>query len=167
MNPILILGILFLLLRGKKGGRGAVDDSAREDWLPASLPAPSAHYEPLVQEVYQKPYVWGEEGPDAFDCSGLTYYKEHFDGNPVPRLGANDYRLAARPGSGRIKAGAILFYGAPGGTTTHNAFAASDEDENGRLLVVSASGTKKAGGSVKLYDRANYRGDLQGHGYLS
>lgn len=29
----------------------------------------------------EKPYIWGEVGPDSFDCSGLTYYiyKELFN----------------------------------------------------------------------------------------
>ena len=33
----------------------------------------------LVQ--LEKPYIWGDVGPDTFDCSGLTYYlyKELFD----------------------------------------------------------------------------------------
>jgi cell wall-associated NlpC family hydrolase len=36
-------------------------------------------------------YVWGAEGPDKFDCSGLVYYSAQKAGLSVPRLTADAY----------------------------------------------------------------------------
>lgn len=51
-----------------------------------------------------KPYVWGAEGPDAYDCSGLlfrAYWEERVpwrDGvSPFPRLTADEYYRASIP----------------------------------------------------------------------
>ncbi len=35
-----------------------------------------------------KPYVWSEEGPDSFDCSGLAYYALRLSGVSVSRYNA-------------------------------------------------------------------------------
>lgn len=45
-----------------------------------------------------EPYVWGEEGPNAHDCSGLVWEAFHaadakWKGNPLRRLTAHDYWL--------------------------------------------------------------------------
>lgn len=44
-----------------------------------------------------KAYVWGDEGPDSFDCSGLVYYVLNASGVNVPRLTATDYGARATP----------------------------------------------------------------------
>lgn len=38
-----------------------------------------------------KPYVWGDEGPDSFDCSGYVYYCLNNSGYSVTRTTADKY----------------------------------------------------------------------------
>lgn len=44
-----------------------------------------------------KSYVWGDEGPASFDCSGLVYYVMNQSGIKVPRLTATGYGSMATP----------------------------------------------------------------------
>jgi cell wall-associated NlpC family hydrolase len=37
------------------------------------------------------PYVWSEEGPDCFDCSGLVYFSLRSAGMSVGRYSASGY----------------------------------------------------------------------------
>ena len=39
-----------------------------------------------------RPYVWGAEGPDAFDCSGLTQYVYQRFGIELPRRAISQSR---------------------------------------------------------------------------
>ena len=50
-----------------------------------------------LTEQVGKPYVWGAEGPDSFDCSGLVYWVFNQNGVKMPRLGAADYGARAKP----------------------------------------------------------------------
>ncbi|MFB8281081.1 C40 family peptidase [Nocardia colli] len=38
-----------------------------------------------------KPYIWGAQGPDSFDCSGLTSYSAKSAGVDIPRTAAEQY----------------------------------------------------------------------------
>ena len=42
-----------------------------------------------------KPYGWGEQGPDKFDCSGAIWWVQRHLGKPVPRTTAARYWLMA------------------------------------------------------------------------
>lgn len=58
------------------------------------------------------PYVFGAEGPNAFDCSGLMLFVfEHF-GLKLPRTAAQQQRFA-KPISGDPRPGDLVFWGAP------------------------------------------------------
>lgn len=71
------------------------------------------------------PYVWGAEGPDGFDCSGLVYAAYKAGGFDVQRVTARDiaagrggYGHVMRNGAdlGRAKPGDLLYYDNPGPT---------------------------------------------------
>lgn len=54
------------------------------------------------------PYVWGAEGPDAFDCSGLTQYVFQEFGIELPRRAISQSKVGDR--TGRLRRGDLLFF---------------------------------------------------------
>ena len=56
------------------------------------------------------PYVWGDEGPDTFDCSGLVLWAYAQAGLLVPRLASDQY-FASRPiDVSQLMPGDVLVY---------------------------------------------------------
>jgi cell wall-associated NlpC family hydrolase len=65
-----------------------------------------------------KPYRWGAEGPQAFDCSGLTWAAWRAAGVMIPRTAAG--QLAGLPRvRGRLHPGDLLIYPSRGPTRRH------------------------------------------------
>ena len=65
-----------------------------------------------------KPYRWGAEGPDAFDCSGLTWAAWRAAGVTVPRTAAG--QLADLPRArGQLRPGDLLVYRTDGPSRRH------------------------------------------------
>lgn len=59
------------------------------------------------------PYVFGAEGPNAFDCSGLIYYALKKAGVDAPRLTAEGYRqhyASSKVDRAHLKPGDLVFY---------------------------------------------------------
>ncbi len=57
------------------------------------------------------PYVWGTEGPDTFDCSGLAYWSYGKVGIRVPRVAANMYHGTQAIVATRYSRGDLLLPG--------------------------------------------------------
>ena len=65
-----------------------------------------------------KSYRWGAEGPDAFDCSGLTWAAWRAAGVTIPRTAAG--QLAGLPRvRGGLRPGDLLIYRSTGPTGRH------------------------------------------------
>jgi peptidoglycan DL-endopeptidase CwlO len=83
---------------------------------PARSPAPSAAAGRAVafaRGQLGKPYLWGAEGPGAFDCSGLTWAAWRAAGLDWPRMTAADqwHAFTDRPvGRGGLQPGDLVFY---------------------------------------------------------
>ncbi|MGW0811381.1 bifunctional WXG100 family type VII secretion target/C40 family peptidase [Nonomuraea sp. NPDC002799] len=61
-----------------------------------------------------KPYVWGADGPSAFDCSGLVFYTLNQAGIKIGDTTAAGYQASGQPVS-TPQPGDIVFFGQPAG----------------------------------------------------
>jgi cell wall-associated NlpC family hydrolase len=63
----------------------------------------------VAASLIGRPYVWGAEGPRAFDCSGLTQYVYQQFGIDLPRRAVSQSR-AGDPAGRRLRRGDLLFF---------------------------------------------------------
>ena len=74
----------------------------------------------LAKAQLGKPYVWGAEGPNSFDCSGLTYYVYGQNGVKLPRVSRDQYNVGTYVSLSNLQPGDILFSSTDGsGKITH------------------------------------------------
>ncbi|MEU6986827.1 C40 family peptidase [Streptomyces sp. NPDC046324] len=57
-----------------------------------------------------KPYVWGAEGPDSYDCSGLTQRAWSKAGRNIPRTSQEQWRLLPRVDIKDMRPGDLIVY---------------------------------------------------------
>jgi secretion/DNA translocation related TadE-like protein len=63
-----------------------------------------------------KPYVWGGNGPDGFDCSGLVQQAyAHAAGQAVPRTAQAQYDAATKVAYSAMRPGDLIFWTGPSG----------------------------------------------------
>ncbi|MEU4345793.1 C40 family peptidase, partial [Nocardia sp. NPDC023852] len=83
-----------------------------------------------------KPYVWGAEGPNSFDCSGLMQYAAAAAGVKIPRVAADQYRQLPKVNPSDIRPGDLIFTrfgnGGPGHVVMYIG--------NGECIAASRSG---------------------------
>ncbi|POX65115.1 glycoside hydrolase [Streptomyces sp. Ru62] len=73
----------------------------------------SAQGEKAVQYATRqlgKPYVWGAEGPDSFDCSGLTSQAWAAAGHPVPRTSQEQWKQLKHVEVKDMRPGDLVIY---------------------------------------------------------
>ena len=63
----------------------------------------------MAATLIGSPYVWGAEGPNSFDCSGLTQYVYQEFGIDLPRRAVEQSR-AGDPAGRRLQRGDLLFF---------------------------------------------------------
>jgi cell wall-associated NlpC family hydrolase len=61
-----------------------------------------------------KPYVYGAEGPNYFDCSGLVQYVFKQLGRSLPRTAEEQYEATTRISPYNKQVGDLIFFGTPG-----------------------------------------------------
>ena len=63
----------------------------------------------LAAQLIGRPYVWGAEGPNSFDCSGLTQFVYQEVGIALPRR-AISQSTSGDPARGALRRGDLLFF---------------------------------------------------------
>jgi cell wall-associated NlpC family hydrolase len=91
-----------------------------------------------------KPYRWGAEGSQAFDCSGLTWAAWRAAGVTIPRTAAG--QLAGLPRvRGRLRPGDLLIYRTDGPTRRHVAMVVGP----GRMVEALGRGIPVRAASIR------------------
>jgi len=99
-------------------------------------------------------YVYGAEGPDTFDCSGLTMYAYAAVGISLPHSSRAQYGYGVAVGYGEWQTGDLLFYGSSPGSIHHVAMYIGD----GMLVHASQSGTPVKTGTAPDGGGSDYLG---------
>jgi hypothetical protein len=66
--------------------------------------------EKMVKQLQGSPYVWAEEGPDKFDCSGFTYYLYGSMGIDIPRVAREQAKVGKRISPNELQYGDLIFF---------------------------------------------------------
>ena len=74
-----------------------------------TLPAAATDAVEVAASLIGKPYIWGAEGPGAFDCSGLTQYVYREVGLELPRRAISQSRIGEAAGR-RLRRGDLVFF---------------------------------------------------------
>jgi hypothetical protein len=113
--------------------------------LPANVLASASDVVDLAASLIGRPYVWGAEGPNAFDCSGLTQYVYQEFGIDLPRRAISQSEVGDSIRT-RLQRGDLVFF-----------------SNDSRQSVVTHVGIYEGGGSMieasKSYGRVR-RSDL-------
>ncbi len=94
-----------------------------------AIKKPLVKYEPnkknldrMVKELQGRPYVWAEEGPNQFDCSGFTYYLYGSMGIEIPRVAREQAKKGNEIKMHELVYGDLIFFDTdknPKGKITH------------------------------------------------
>ncbi|WP_245931628.1 NlpC/P60 family protein [Actinokineospora auranticolor] len=82
------------------------------------------------------PYVWGAEGPNSFDCSGLTMYAYAAAGVSLPHSSRSQYGYGKSVSRSELQPGDLLFYGGSASSIHHVAMYIG----GGKIVHASTSG---------------------------
>lgn len=104
--------------------RRAAAEAAAEEAAPAVVPAVPAAPAPAPNGGAQaavdaalsqlgKPYEWAAEGPDSYDCSGLTLWAWAHAGVSLPHNSGMQYAATPRVAQSDWQPGDLLFFGSP------------------------------------------------------
>ncbi len=74
---------------------------------PTSIPARAVE---LARSRIGAPYIWGAEGPDAFDCSGLVLWVYEWLGLQAPRTAQQQFEWAVPIEPSQLQPGDLAFF---------------------------------------------------------
>lgn len=156
LRPIcLAAGLLAALLLGACAGT----PSRGEPATAGGLPSLGQRIVASAMAELGKPYRYGGNGPDAYDCSGLVRFAHGAQGIIVPRTTEEQFRAARPVPVERIVAGDLLFFRFDGPKVSHVAIYAG----NGRFVHAPQSSRPV---EVRSLDEPWYRSQLVGAGRL-
>lgn len=107
---------------GGGGGGGTATPAPPVYTAPAPDPGPAPAPPPggggaigYALSKIGSPYVWGAEGPNSFDCSGLVRWAYLQVGISLPHYSGAQYQMTTRVSRGDLQPGDLVFWG-PGGS---------------------------------------------------
>lgn len=91
-------------------------EPAEQEAEPSAAPSPSEAAATAVEAAMSKrgsPYQWGAEGPDRFDCSGLSMWAWNQAGVNIPRTSRQQYAGLPNVSRSELRPGDLVFFGDP------------------------------------------------------
>ncbi|MCP4291402.1 MAG: C40 family peptidase [bacterium] len=73
----------------------------------------------LAKKQLNKPYQWGAQGPDKFDCSGLVYYIYGTLDISLPRVSKDQAKFGQQINKGDLQPGDLVFFVTSGKVINH------------------------------------------------
>lgn len=127
------------------GREGPPEVSARQALAGVSAKTIRQRIDKAVDIAFEQlgdPYVYGDEGPDSFDCSGLTYFSFRGAGFAgMPRTSRDQAAWLHRIPRARLKHGDFLFFYNGSGTVYHVAiYLFTKPDGEVRMLHAPSTG---------------------------
>ena len=95
-------------VRGLPGSAGAVGITSSDG--PGLTVAQTRAFLTAALAQVGKKYVWGGDGPDVFDCSGLVQWSMRRAGIVMPRVAVNQAQTGPRVALAGLVPGDLLFY---------------------------------------------------------
>ena len=95
---------------------GSDDDATDEDTSSAPPPSVRSGASKAVATAASqigKPYEWGADGPDSYDCSGLTMYAWASAGVSIPHSSRAQYSSLPKVSRSELRPGDLVFFGNP------------------------------------------------------
>ncbi len=87
---------------------------------PATSPAPFGERAvALARQQLGKMYKWGAQGPDRFDCSGLTYFVYGKLGVQMPRVSSRQAGMGREIPRTELRPGDMLYFNTQGSGVNH------------------------------------------------
>lgn len=104
-----------------------------------------------------KPYVFGANGPDAWDCSSLLQGAYRSVGLGIPRTTFEQWPFGVKVPKGKEQPGDLVFFNSGPGTSASNPGHVGMVIGDGKMIVASCSTCVPAIG-VKTYKRSDWIG---------
>ncbi|MDQ3457633.1 MAG: C40 family peptidase [Actinomycetota bacterium] len=102
--------------RGSERASRGNERQDSEDVPPAPVSAPTQAAQIAVDTAYAQlgdPYVWAADGPDSFDCSGLTMYSYAAAGISLPHSSRMQSSMGLNVSRSQLQPGDLVFYYSP------------------------------------------------------
>jgi cell wall-associated NlpC family hydrolase len=132
--------------------RQAEHDDREARRAAATANAPGAKAVEVAMAQVGKPYSWGGNGPNSFDCSGLTSFAWAQAGVDLPRTSRDQYAGTTRISRSDLRPGDLVFYHSP---VSHVAMYIGD----GRVVEAPNSGN-----NVRVRNDGLTRSGIVGYG---
>ncbi|WP_141578198.1 bifunctional lytic transglycosylase/C40 family peptidase [Actinomadura sp. WMMA1423] len=131
--------------------------NCEDNRLPANVSALVKTIIAFAMAQRGKPYVFGANGPDAYDCSSLIQAAYRQVGLNLPRTTFEQWPFGVKIAKGKEQPGDLVFFNSGPGTSPDNPGHVGMVIGGGKMIVASCSACVPAIG-VKTYKKANWIG---------